>query len=80
MEVTVRQPFNQAQLELLSTMACLHSEADLIELKQAISRFFAERADHEMERLWENGTINEGTLESWKYEHMRTPYRTNATV
>ena len=30
---TVRQPFNQAQLELLSTMANLQSEADLIELK-----------------------------------------------
>ena len=75
MEATVRQPFNQAQLELLSTMASLKSEADLIELKQAIARFFAERADREMERLWENGTINEETLESWKHEHMRTPYR-----
>lgn len=80
MEATVRQPFNQAQLELLSTMASLKSEADLIELKQAIARFFAERADREMERLWENGTINEETLKSWEHEHMRTPYRTNATV
>ncbi len=80
MEATIRQPFNQAQIELLNTMASLKSEADLIELKQAIARFFAERADREMERLWENGTINEKTLESWKHEHMRTPYRTNATI
>ena len=80
METTIRQPFNQAQLELLSTMASLKSEADLIELKQAIALFFAERADREMERLWENGTINEETLKSWEHEHMRTPYRTTATV
>ena len=80
MEATIRQPFNQAQLELLSTMASLKTDSDLIELKQAIARFFAERADREMERLWENGTINEETLKSWEHEHMRTPYRSKITV
>lgn len=77
MEATIRQPFNPAQIELLSTMASLTTEADLIELKQAIARFFAERVDREMERLWEEGTINEGTIEEWSHEHMRTPYRQN---
>lgn len=80
METVIRQPFNQAQLELLSTMASLKSEADLIELKQAIARFFAKRADREMERLWENGTINEETLKSWEHEYMRTPYSPKTTV
>lgn len=80
MESHVRQPFNPAQLELLSTMASLTTEADLIELKQAIARFFAERADREMERLWDDGTINEETLKSWENEHMRTPYLQNNTV
>ena len=80
MESHVRQPFNPAQLELLSTMASLTTEADLIELKQAIARFFAERADREMERLWDDGTINEETLKSWEHEHMRTPYIQNNTV
>lgn len=55
-------------------MANLTTDADLVELKQAISRFFAERADREMNRLWENGTIIEGTLEEWAHEHMRTLY------
>ncbi len=45
METTIRQPFNPAQLELLSTMASLNTEADLFELKQALARFFADRAD-----------------------------------
>ena len=80
MESHVRQPFNPAQLELLSTMASLTTEADLIELKQAIARFFAERADREMKRLWDDDTINEETLKSWEHEHMRTPYLQNNTV
>lgn len=77
MEADIRQPFNPAQIELLSTMASLTTEDDLVELKQAIARFFAERADREMERLWGNGTINEDTLKSWEHEHMRTPYLQN---
>lgn len=80
METNIRQPFNPAQLELLSTMSSLNTEDDLVELKMALSRFFAERADREMERLWNDGTINEQTLESWSHEHMRTPYRQNATA
>ncbi len=78
MGTTIRQPFNPAQLELLSTMASLNTEADLIELKQVLARFFADRADREMERLWNEGTINEETLESWKHEHMHTPYHQDA--
>ena len=80
MEANLRQPFNPAQIELLNTMAVLNTESDLIELKQALARFFAERADREMERLWENGTINEETLKDWGQEHMRTPYRPNKTA
>ena len=28
-----------------------------------------------MDRLWDNGTINEQIIEQWGQEHMRTPYR-----
>ena len=74
MATVVNQPFNRVQIEILNAMANLKSEEDLRELKQAISNFFAERADSEMERLWEEGVINEEVIEGWKNEHMRTPY------
>lgn len=74
MATVVNQPFNRAQIEILNAMASLKSEEDLRELQQAISNFFAERADSEMERLWEEGVINEEVIEGWKNEHMRTPY------
>lgn len=74
MATVVNQPFNRAQIEILNAMVSLKSEEDLRELQQAISNFFAERADSEMERLWEEGVINEEVIEGWKNEHMRTPY------
>lgn len=74
MATVVNQPFNRAQIEILNAMASLKSEEDLRELQQAISNFFAERADSEMERLWKEGVINEEVIEGWKNEHMRTPY------
>ena len=70
METTIRQPFNPAQLELLSTMASLNSESDLIELKQVLAHFFADRADREMERLWDEseGGKNAGSMISKTFE------------
>ena len=57
-----RTIFNQAQLELLETMANLNSEEELQALKSAISEFFARRADEEMEKLWQEGKWNEQTF------------------
>lgn len=74
MEATLKQPFNAAQLELLGILSCLKTDEDLRELKHALSVFFAERADKEMDRLWQEGVINEQVIEGWKNEHMRTPY------
>ena len=75
MEVNLKQPFNAAQLELLGVVSRLNTEEDLRDLKHALSIFFAERADKEIDRLWEEGVLNEQVIESWKHEHMRTPYR-----
>ena len=73
------QIFTPAQVEILNSMAHLHTEEDLHELKRTLSHFFFERADREMERLWNEGTINEQTLEEWGKEHLRTPYRTETS-
>lgn len=69
-----RTIFNPAQLEILEAMATLTSEKELMDLKCAISEFFARRADEEMEKLWQEGKWNEQTLEDLKKAHYRTPY------
>ena len=75
MATMVRQPLNAAQIELLNTVAHIDSEEDLRELKHTLSLFFAKLADKEMDRLWDEGIINDEVMEGWRHEHMRTPYR-----
>ena len=74
-QIVERTVFNEAQLALLNAFANLASEEDLLLLKQAISDFFAKRADEEMERLWKSGEWNQQTLEDLRTAHYRTPYK-----
>ena len=67
--------FNEAQLELLNTMAVLNTEEELFELKKALSLFFAKRVDDEMDKLWEEGKWNDQTLKDLENAHYRTPYK-----
>ena len=69
-----RTIFNNAQLEILDLMAYVESEDTLNEIRDMLSRYFAEKAQKEIDKLWEEGTINDIVVEGWKTEHMRTPY------
>lgn len=69
-----RTILNKAQVELLGAMSAINSDSDLKALKEAISEFFARRADEEMEKLWQEGTWNAETLENLRTAHYRTPY------
>lgn len=64
-----------AQMELFSALKCINSEADLNEFKDMVAHFFAAKAQQAIDALWDNGTINEDTINQWGAEHMRTPYR-----
>ena len=66
--------FNQAQLELLDMMSFVKSPDMLSELMQVVSDYFARQAEAEIDRLWENGTLNEAKVESFRHLHERTPY------
>ena len=72
--ISNRTIFTPAQIEVLNAMSYLRTDEELKDLKQALSNFFFERADKEMERLWEEGVWNEKTLEDLKTAHYRTPY------
>lgn len=69
-----RTVFNNAQLEILNLMSYVESESTLNEIRDMLSRYFAEKAQKEIDKLWEAGTINDSVVEGWKNEHMRTPY------
>ena len=67
--------FNQAQLDLLDMMSFVKSPHMLSELRQVISDYFAKQADEEIDRLWEDGILNEDKVESFRHLHERTPYQ-----
>lgn len=64
-----------AQLELMNALNNITSEADLKEFRDLVANYFAQKAQKAIDALWDNGSINEDTIEQWGAEHMRTPYR-----
>lgn len=64
-----------AKLEVLNAVRGITSQAELNEFKDMIARFFANKAQKAIDALWDEGAINEDTIEAWGNEHMRTPYR-----
>ena len=71
-----RTVFNAAQLQILDLMAYVESEDTLNEIKDMLSNYFAQKAEREIDKLWDNGQVNNTIIEEWNHEHMRTPYKT----
>ncbi len=66
---------NNVQIELLQAMSAMHSDEDLLSLKRVLSSFFANRAEAQMDELWDSGAWNEQMLTNLQNAHYRTPYR-----
>ncbi|MBR4302869.1 MAG: hypothetical protein IKT80_04820 [Bacteroidaceae bacterium] len=71
MEATVLNP---TQLHLLKMFSFAKTEEDLMEMKKALSVYFAKRVEDEMDALWEQGVWNDEKNEAVLKEHLRTPY------
>lgn len=52
-------------------MSFLKTPEQLANLENAISQYFAKKADEGLDMLCENGTITLDTIEKWGEEHMR---------
>ena len=66
--------FNEAQLEVLKMMSIFNTPESVQEIKQAVSNYFAQKAEEEIDRLWADGTLTEQKVESFRHLHERTPY------
>jgi hypothetical protein len=65
---------NEAQMMILESFAGATDEQELNDLMDVIRDFYARRLEAEMNRLWDNGTLNQEALDQLKNEHLRTPY------
>ena len=63
---------NDAQLELLKMVSVFNTQEAVADLKQAISNYFAQKTEEEIDRLWENGTLTKAKVESFRSLHERT--------
>lgn len=69
-----RTVFNAAQLQILDLMSYVENDETLDEIKDMLSNYFAQKAEKEIDKLWDAGKINNTIIEDWKNEHFRTPY------
>ena len=65
---------HEAKMNLLRVVDCIRTIDDVQAIQQILANYYAQKAEAEMDRLWDNGTINEQVIEQWGQEHMRTPY------
>ena len=66
---------HQAKMNLLRVVDGIKTVDEVQAIRQVLADYYARKVDEEMERLWNNGTINGQVIEQWGNEHMRTPYR-----
>ena len=69
------KPFTPFQIEMLELASRVSSEVEMQDIRRMLGQYFAKRAEDAIDRLWDEGVLNDNVMEEWKSEHMRTPYR-----
>ena len=66
---------NPAQMLVLKSFANVSSEEELSALMKTLKKFYAQRLEKELDRLWTDRTLDQMRLDELQSEHLRTPYR-----
>jgi hypothetical protein len=69
MEATV---FNPVQQHLLKMFAFDGNVERLNEIKELLTKYFAERLDQRMNKLWDEGVLDQKKLDELRGKHLRT--------
>lgn len=64
-----------AQLDVLNLVKGINTESEYTDFRNMLARYFADKAQKQIDALWDKGIINEQVIENWGKERMRTPYR-----
>ena len=66
---------NKSQMMILESFAGAQDEQEVNALMDLLRDFYAQRLEKEMQRLWDDGTLDGERLEQLQGEHLRIPYR-----
>lgn len=76
MEAAIQsKSFTPFQIEMLEMVSRVSSETEMQDIRRMLGQYFAKRAEDALDRLWDEGILDESVIEKWKHEHMRTPYK-----
>ena len=68
------QVMNPAQMMVINSFATVTSHQEETELRELLLDFYNRKLQKEMERLWDEGVLNQEKLDEMRTEHFRTPY------
>ena len=60
------------QLELLKLFSYNLEEKQLLEIKDLLAGYFANKATKEADKIWKEKGFTNDTMDSWLNEHLRT--------
>ena len=65
------ETLSNLQLELLRLYSNSISDESLLEIKQLLARYFADKATNAMDKIWEEKGLTEQDMVAWTNEHNR---------
>lgn len=77
MTKTANQPLSNIQLELLQLFSRDLEEDDIVEIRQLIINYLAEKLEKQTNKVWEEKNWTDEDMDRLLNTHMRTPYANN---
>jgi hypothetical protein len=62
---TLKYPLSNAQVELMKLFGTNLSDSELIELKEHLSRFFADKAIKAADEIWDKSELTDDDMDRW---------------
>lgn len=66
--MSAAQPLSNIQQELLKLYSSNIEEADLLQIKRFLAKYFATKAIDEADRIWEQKNYKNETMDKWLKE------------
>lgn len=66
---------NTAQIMILESFASVKTQEEMDELMDMLRGYYAKKLDKELERLWNEGILDQKKLDELSEQHLRTPYK-----
>ncbi|NIM14146.1 MAG: hypothetical protein GTO45_19055 [Candidatus Aminicenantes bacterium] len=70
-QATNKNRLTNLQLELVKLFSYNLNEKQLLEIKDLLAKYFADKATQEMDKVWQEKGLTNETMDTWLNEHLR---------